>query len=111
MAEELLYIMGRYKFEYMYWAADNAKPGLQRRILEVMTYIVQGAKPNPRRWPSVDECIQRLTHTDEIVAIMAAQMLDQHIARGLQVDPSILVKVRCLLNEAARRPWFVRYNV
>ena len=111
MAEEILYLMGEGEFEYMHWAADHAKPALQSRILVIMARIRQGAKANPSRCPSADECSQRLAHPDEIIRIMAAQMLNLHNARGLPLCADIQEQVTHWLNEAAQRPWFVRYNV
>jgi len=111
MAEEILYLMGGREFKYMRWAADNAKPALQSRIFDLIARIRQGEKPNPSCWPSADECSQRLAHPDEIIRIMAAQMLNLHNARGLPLCTDIQGQVTHWLNEAAQRPWFVRYNV
>ncbi len=112
MAEEILYLMGGREFEYMRWAADNAESAFTRsRILGIMARINQGAKPNPNRWPTVRECVQRLAHSDEIIRIMAAQMLSQHLVNGLQVRKHIRGKILGLLDDAAKRPWFVRYDL
>jgi uncharacterized delta-60 repeat protein len=101
MAEELLLLMGRREFEYMAWAADKAEPPLRARIHEIMQAIEAGALPDPDRWPSPNECIARLDDPDEIIALMAAQMLAQKMfRRGLSLDDSLCQRL-CQLNREA----------
>ncbi|MFZ1986344.1 MAG: hypothetical protein WAU91_18175 [Desulfatitalea sp.] len=112
MAEEILLQMGSHEFAYMGWAADKAAPALQRRIHQVMTAIKTGARPNPHRWPTDEACLSRLHDADEVVAIMAAQMLGQ--MRGCKYHSIKLdsqKKIQMMLADVAQRPWFVRYGL
>lgn len=111
MAEEILFLMGAHEFPYMRWAAAHAEPALQRRIIDIVTAIKRGMVSHISRWPSINECIERLSATDEIIAIMAAQMLNLYSISGVSMQPSIHNKMMQLLGKAAECPWFVRYNV
>jgi urease gamma subunit len=53
--------------------------------------------------------VARLDASDEVVALMAAQMLGQkRLAEGLRLNPTEERRVVHLLSEARRRPWFDR---
>lgn len=108
MAEELLLLMGKQEFPYMRWAAE-AEPALRTRISEMMATIQAGAMPNPERWPSVEECTERLSAADEVVAIMAAQMLyHKQRDQGIALTAEVQEKMIQLLHDASHRPWFTR---
>ncbi len=109
MAEELLLLMGAQEFEYMAWAADKAEPALQTRIHEILQAIEAGALPDPGRWPTTDECIARLDDPDDVVALMAAQMLAQKMTRqGLRLDDELRRRGNQLIREANQRSPFSR---
>jgi hypothetical protein len=110
MAEELLLVMGAEEFGYMIWAAGRAGPGLRSRIGELMSAIRTGATTNPARWPGVAECARYLDDEDEVVAIMAAQLIDAQACGDAQ-DEGDRPKVDRLLASAAATPWHVRYGV
>ena len=107
MAEALLYCMGPAESDYLRWAIRHAKPGIAPRIRQVMAAFRRERQPRPPRWPSVGNCLRRLRHRDEVIAIMAAQVLQQRGARGL--PQAIRDAIARLLDSAARRPWYVRY--
>jgi hypothetical protein len=75
MAEELLLVMGAREHDYLRWAADRSGPELRRRIQQVARSIDEGAKPRAGRWPSREHCVAYLGHEDDVVSIMAAQLL------------------------------------
>lgn len=107
LAEELLLGMGWREFPYMRWAADNAEPGLRERILRIVHRIAHGASSNPAIWPTVGECRAHLWSGDEVIAIMAAQMLAQWSALrqvGLSTDEHDQVVM--LLNRAKALAWY-----
>jgi hypothetical protein len=110
MAEEILLMMGEREFGYMSWAAREAGPALGRRIRKVMDAINGGAKPDPVRWPSAEECIERLGHADPVVRIMAAQMLQAiQLRKGTELSRALEEPVEGLLDEGKARsmagPW------
>ncbi len=110
MAEELLLLMGTQEFEYMAWAADKAEPPLSARIREIMREIEAGALSDPGRWPTTDECIARLDDPDDVVALMAAQMLAQKtVRRGLRLDDELSRRVNELIREANERSPFPKH--
>jgi len=109
MAEEILLIMGEREFDYMTWAARQAEPMLQTRIVQIMDKIRNGIKPDPDRWPSFTDCVIRLEHSDKVIALMAAQILRQkEVKQGLALDRSLAQKVDQLLQDATLHPWFTR---
>jgi len=109
MAEELLLLMGEHQFNYMAWAAANADTALKVRIGEIVEAIRAGVIPDPRRWPTVEECLIRLDSSDEVVAIMAAQLLYyKRLRQGIQMDHAVQQRVFQLLQDAGMRPWSTR---
>lgn len=108
LAEQLLLIMGRNEFRYMSWAANRAVGGLKTRILAIVSSIHAGIQFNPQLAPSLRECVARLNDSDEVVAIMAAQMID-HQWSDLGLPSELQTRVADLLEVAARRPWYLRY--
>ncbi len=103
-AEELLLMMGERELGYMDWAAREAGPELAERIREVMTSIREGARPDPSRWPGATECVERLDHSDRVVAIMAAQMLRAIRVRNREkFAPDVEARAAALLDEARSR--------
>jgi hypothetical protein len=112
MARELLLVMGEAEFPYMLWAAETAGSLVRKRIYGIMRAICGGARPSPTgTWPSVDACITRLRHTDEIIAIMAAQIVElRRATEALSLDHSTESRIRELLLEAQERPWFLRFG-
>jgi len=109
MAEEILLVMGSRELTYMRWAAERAAPPLRRRIGEIAAAIEAGAGPHPERWPGIASCAARLDDPDEVVALMAAQMLRlQQIERSSSLAEPLRVRVDGILDEARRRPWFAR---
>ena len=109
MAEELLLVMGDREFEYMHWAADRAKPALKQRVEQTITAIQAGARPNLSRWPTLGECSARLNDSDEVICVMAAQMIDlQRHTADWSLDAADTLRVAALLEDARRRPWHVR---
>lgn len=104
IAEELLLMMGTGEFAYMRWAASKARPELRRQIFAQMEAICGGAKPNPSRWPSPAECMQRLDHQDTVVAIMAAQMLQAiRVRQQTRLNPPTRKRIAGLLKQARLR--------
>jgi len=109
MAEELLLTMGVTEFPYMTWAAAKAPPAVTSRIGEIMAAIRRGADPDPARWPAADACAPYLAAEDEVVGVMAAQMIRKHACRADRpVDPRVAGRVESLLDGARQRPWHVR---
>jgi hypothetical protein len=109
MAEQLLLVMGERESAYLHWAASRAQPDLKARIDQIREAIGSGARPDPACWPSVQVCAAHLADRDEVVAIMAAQMIYQQQQRcGVRLDHRLQVRVDHYLREASRRPWFVR---
>lgn len=109
LAEELLLVMGAREFAYMHWAVSRAGKDLRARILQIMATITGGATANPGRWPEIEQCVPYLDDPDEIVAIMAAQMIGQHCCHEHRpVNAVVEGKVDALLEAARKRPWHVR---
>jgi WD40 repeat protein len=109
MAEEILLLMGRRQFEYMKWAAENAEAALRKRIYQKMEAIRSGAQPNRARWPSVQRCLLRLYHCDEVVALMAADLLRQRSAEEIShFSSSARERIEYLSFQASLRPWYLR---
>ena len=109
MAEQLLLLMGVREAAYIRWAADNVEPALATRLHEILTAIRADARPDPDRWPSPADCAARLDDPDEVVAIMAAQVL-RHCEdeNGRPIEDRRRKRVYELLQAARERPWFVR---
>jgi hypothetical protein len=67
---------------------------------------VCGARPNPARWPSPAACVARLSHPDEVVRIMAAQLLSHEPhAEALRVHTEVQPHVERLLLRSSDRAW------
>lgn len=109
LAEQLLLLMGRAEFRYMAWAARRATGLLRSRVLEIVTRIRAGAGFDPRQSPSLADCVARLDDPDEVVAIMAAQMID-HRWGTARMEAGHRAAVAERLRSAARCPWYVRYQ-
>lgn len=110
VAEELLFMMGERQLGYMNWAAGEARPELAERIREAATSIREGARPDPSRWPTSAECVERLWSCDGVAAIMAAQMLRAiQVRNGEKFVSDVEARVAALLVEARSRslagPW------
>jgi WD40 repeat protein len=75
MAEELLLLMGTSGMSYLRWAAAEVTGDLQHRIYQIILEIHHGRLPNPVRWPSIAALTQLLVHSQQIVTLMAAQLL------------------------------------
>jgi hypothetical protein len=103
MARELLLVMGAREVPYMAWAAERAEPVLRERIWEVIAEVRAGASRARWRWPAPDQCKALLDDSDEVVALMAAQMLRLQSVWG---EEGLDAKVNRLLGQAARRPWY-----
>jgi hypothetical protein len=109
MAEELLLLMGAREFAYMRWAAERAESALASAIGRVMGAIRGGARPNPARWPDPGTCAAYLDSADEVVAVMAAQLLRlRQLGAGFALEGHLWERVDALLEGARRRPWFTR---
>jgi hypothetical protein len=109
MAEELLLVMGEQEFDYMRWAADRAEPLLRDRIHHVMHAIRGGAIPNPNRWPAFEQCVARLDDRDEVIALIAAQLLRlEQFDQGFRLNRVVEERVEQLLHDARSRPWIER---
>jgi hypothetical protein len=109
MAEELLLVMGAREFAYMRWATERAEAALATAIRRVMDAIRNGASPDPARWPGPRTCAAFLDSGDEVVAVMAAQMLRlRQLGTGLTLDAGLQAWVDALVEGARRRPWFAR---
>jgi WD40 repeat protein len=110
MAEQLLLIMGDSESAYMEWAAGRVGGTLRMEIRRVMRSIQGGILPDSSRWPTIAECVARLDHADNVVGIMAAQMLSQPQvavnwrARSMGIES----RIRARLADAVERPWYVR---
>jgi WD40 repeat protein len=112
MAEQLLFWMGLKELCYLRWAARTAESHqLAERIREITKQIVRGQRATIHRWPSVAECVSHLTNADEIIRIMAAQMLRMRSTiDGISIDPSIATLVELHLQAALDRPWYLRHR-
>jgi WD40 repeat protein len=109
MAEQLLLVMGARELAYMQWAANSADKQLRKRICDVINAITNDARPDPNCWPTMFACMHRLDDADEVVAIMAAQMIRLiALTSGTQVDSRISHQVDQLICRAAEKPWYVR---
>jgi hypothetical protein len=109
MAEELLLAMRERESAYMTWAAGRAEPALAERIGQILGAIRAGRQPNPGRWPGFQECVARLDDRDEVVAIMAAQMLDLgHRRPESTAGDRLSGRVEELLQGARENPWYTR---
>lgn len=75
MAREILLLVGARELDYMHWAAAQAAPALRGRIEAVIDEVRADVQPDPECWPSTYECIRLLDHADDIVRLMAAEML------------------------------------
>lgn len=90
MAREILLLVGTRELDYMHWAADQAAPALHARIDAVIDEVCAGVQPDPACWPSTRDCIRMLDHSDDIVALMAAEMLLVRRCRdGERLEPAI----------------------
>lgn len=90
MAREILLLVGTRELDYMHWAAEQAAPALRQRIAEVIDEVCAGVPPDPACWPSTPACIRLLDHADDIVALMAAEMLLVRRCRdGERLEPAI----------------------
>ena len=103
--------MGSGESAYMAWASARAAPALRRQIDRVRTAIQRGAGPDPGRWPDPIDCMRRLNDPDEIVAIMAAQMLwlYQRLL-DFKLDGRLRLRVAALIDSAQRAPWYLRHR-
>lgn len=112
MAEQLLLTMGAPHLNYMTWAAAHTDRRTRTRILEVVSAIQAGACTDRSRWPSASDCIARLDAGDEVVAIMAAQLLNlQALDGSVALGDRLRTRVAARLADAAERPWFMRRGV
>lgn len=114
MARQLLLMMGQRELEYMHWAADCAESQLRNRILSTIIQIQAGLQSDPSQWPTVADCVSRLNHEDAVTATMSAQVLtllqiNTDAQFSLTSQQQSLVEQ--LVDDARRRPWFVRYGV
>ncbi|WP_300455061.1 WD40 repeat domain-containing protein [Accumulibacter sp.] len=110
MAEQLLLAMGAGQFGYLDWAIRQADSTLANRIRQLKRSIACGVQPERGQWPTSGPCIARLDDEDEVVAIMAAQMIALCGQRG-NLSARLWRRVNVLLADARARPWFVRYAV
>jgi WD40 repeat protein len=82
MAEELVLHMGVSEIEYIRWAEEGAATDeLRQAVIDLRGRVEAGEAASPHRWPSPDACARLLDDDDEVVALMAAQMLQLHRCR------------------------------
>ena len=109
MAEQILLIMGPEEQDYMNWAANDADDKLKDAIIDLTKRIKEGESWNGKNWPSVKACCDYLNHEDEVISLMAAQMLSQwDVNDCANLDPSTEQKMQKLLARAPSMHWELR---
>ncbi len=105
MAREILLVVGAREAAYMEWAAETAQGALRQSIAALMRAVADDVRPDPGTWPSIAECAVRLDHPDDIVALMAAQLIClQHASSNTRVSAPLLGKARLINAQACARP-------
>lgn len=112
MAEEILLILGKKERAYLDWAcAEAAAPRLKKRIRQFIRRTEAGEPPNPTRWLPAPVLENYIASEDEVVRVMAAQMLGQQWQGGLaQLPVSLFEKMKNVLVESERLHWRHRRN-
>lgn len=106
LAREILLFMGIKEIEYINWAADNSKAELRTVITTLIEKIKRGVKPSYQHWPAVTKCKQYLQHSDEVISIMAAQMINMQCSLNRQeISQELHQKVMSLLIRSKEMNW------
>lgn len=106
LSREILLFMGTREIEYMNWAATNSESRLRTAITSVIREIKSGIEPDYQNWPAIKVCQQYLQHDDEVVSVMAAQMINLlHNIRRLPVSQEICQRVESLLVKSEQMHW------
>lgn len=101
IAEELLLCLGQGEAGYLRWAMSSTDdPPRRARIAEFASAIARGRRPDPVRWPSRAVLHGLLDSPDEVVRIMAAQLLTLSPREEGEDEPA--PASRAALNEALR---------
>lgn len=110
MAIYLLSHMGQSARDYMNFIANRSSGLLKDRIhkkLEIIETETQNFRPNI----PANELVSRLYHSDEIVRIMAAQMLRiLHTQKLSNYSREIQSQIDQLIFQALEQPWYTRYQ-
>ncbi len=107
MAVELLLHMGAAEMDYIRWAEAHAQSDLLRdTIASVRRRVQAGESASVDRWPSAADCVEFLDDADEVVALMAAQMLQLHSWQGgLVLHEPVARSVHARLASATKLHW------
>ncbi len=109
MAEQILLIMGPEEQDYMNWAANDADDKLKDAIFSLLKRLEKGESWNGANWPSVEACCDYLNHEDEVVSLMAAQMLSQWDVNDCSnLEAPTKQKMQSLLARAPSMHWKLR---
>lgn len=111
MAEQLLCYMGRNQFPYMQWAANESGTSVRKRIDKIIAEIKKGRKADFTIWPELSQLKPLLEHKNEIVCIMAAQII--HIKASTQkisIEELEKSKISRLLSLAKRRHQLIKHE-
>lgn len=106
LSREILLFMGLSDLDYMQWAANRSIPRLKSAIKSIIQEIKKGVKPDPLHWPSILDCKKYLNHQDEVIAVMAAQMINMHCMVGGQtISNDLRLSVDKLLMRSEELHW------
>lgn len=109
LSREILLFMGVKEIEYMNWAAKNSKLRLRTVITSLINEVMENVKPNYQNWPAVAACKPYLNHDDDVVSVMAAQMIDLQLRFNKQVIPQgFYRKVELLLAKSKEMDWKIK---
>lgn len=111
LSKQILLFMGINELEYMNWASNNSKNKLKSTIQSLIKDINEGIGPDPQNWPTISECQKYLLHHDEVVSIMAAQMINLQCNLGKQmITQGLQQKVESLLIKSEKMHWKKRFQ-
>jgi len=77
MSRELLLLMGKAELQYMRWAASTSSNAVHAEIHSLIDEIRQDACANPGYWPHPEKLSTYLDHKQQIVSLMAAQLIQR----------------------------------
>lgn len=106
LAEALIAAMGPDAVPYLRWAERQGPGAGCERIVALRRRLQAGESVESPPWPSARICRRLLDHGDEVVAVMAAQMLELRRTKfGEALSPATSAGVESLLAAARRRAW------
>ncbi len=106
LAEALVTAMGPDAVPYLRWAERQGADAERERIVALRRRLQAGESVESSPWPSARICRRLLQHGDEVVAVMAAQMLALRRDKlGEALSPETSAGVESLLAAARARAW------